>query len=72
MIDARGQMCPIPVIRLARTAKGEDPGTTITVLADDPAARHDIPAWVRLKGHEVRVVAHGDHAAYEITLSAER
>ncbi len=51
VIDARGLRCPLPVIRLAARAKELPPGTLVTVLATDPAARHDVPAWARLRGH---------------------
>jgi tRNA 2-thiouridine synthesizing protein A len=51
-LDCLGQRCPLPVIALARQI-GEVPiGQVIVVLADDPAAANDIPAWCRLKGHE--------------------
>ena len=51
-LDCRGQRCPLPVIALARRL-GELPiGTELTVLADDPAAANDIPAWCRLRGQE--------------------
>jgi len=50
VVDARGQRCPLPVIELARRI-GEIPlGAVIAVLADDPAAALDIPAWCRLRG----------------------
>ncbi|TAK71191.1 MAG: sulfurtransferase TusA family protein [Actinomycetota bacterium] len=26
-------------------------GAVLVVVADDPAARHDIPAWCQLRGH---------------------
>jgi tRNA 2-thiouridine synthesizing protein A len=52
-VDARGLRCPLPVIRLAQAARDAPAGTRITVLADDPAARHDIPAWCRMRGHEL-------------------
>jgi tRNA 2-thiouridine synthesizing protein A len=52
-IDARGLRCPMPVIRLAAAARDAPAGTRIIVLANDPAARHDIPAWCRLRGHEM-------------------
>ena len=52
-VDARGLRCPLPVIRLAETAKGKPPGTWVVVLADDPAARYDIPAWCRMRHHEL-------------------
>ncbi|MDN5768444.1 MAG: sulfurtransferase TusA family protein [Humibacillus sp.] len=43
--------CPLPVIRLARLV-GDNPGVReVTVLATDPAATHDIPAWCRMRGH---------------------
>jgi TusA-related sulfurtransferase len=51
LVDARGRRCPLPVIDLARAAADAGPGAEITVLADDPAARTDIPAWCRLRGH---------------------
>ncbi|WP_344610565.1 sulfurtransferase TusA family protein [Dactylosporangium salmoneum] len=44
---------------LARTAAGQAPGTEIAVLADDPAAALDIPAWCRMKGHTF-VATEGD------------
>jgi len=28
----------------------------ISVLATDPAARHDVPAWCRMRRHELREV----------------
>ncbi|UWZ40668.1 sulfurtransferase TusA family protein [Dactylosporangium roseum] len=36
---------------LAKLAGGQPPGTVIEVLADDPAAAVDIPAWCRMRGH---------------------
>ena len=53
-VDARGLRCPLPVIRLAAAARDAPAGTRIIVLASDPAARHDIPAWCRMRGHELR------------------
>ena len=53
-VDARGLRCPLPVIRLAAAAREAPAGTLITLLATDPAARHDVPAWCRMRGHELR------------------
>ena len=53
-VDARGLRCPLPVIRLAMAAQDASAGTLITVLASDPAARHDVPAWCRMRDHELR------------------
>lgn len=56
-VDARGLRCPLPVIRLAQVARDAPAGTNITVLATDPAARHDIPAWCRMRHHELLEVS---------------
>ena len=53
VVDARGLRCPAPVIALARVARALPPGSVVTVWWTDPAARHDIPAWARMRGHEV-------------------
>jgi len=52
-VEARGVLCPVPIIRLARTAGSLPPGSLVEVLTDDPAAEYDIPAWCRLRGHEL-------------------
>jgi tRNA 2-thiouridine synthesizing protein A len=47
------------VIRLAAAAKGLPAGTELTVLSTDPAAKLDVPAWCRMRGHEhVATVEH--------------
>ncbi|MBO4209707.1 sulfurtransferase TusA family protein [Micromonospora echinofusca] len=51
-LDCRGQRCPLPVIALARRLPGLPVGATVRVLADDPAAANDIPAWCRMRGQE--------------------
>jgi tRNA 2-thiouridine synthesizing protein A len=52
VLDCRGQRCPLPVIALARRVPGVPVGAVVRVLADDPAAANDIPAWCRLRGQE--------------------
>nr|WP_269204462.1 sulfurtransferase TusA family protein [Motilibacter deserti] len=47
-----GRRCPVPVIELARHVLDVPPGALIAVLADDEAARVDVPAWCRMRGHE--------------------
>lgn len=51
VVDAVGRPCPVPVILLARLATTRSPGDVVGVLADDPAAVTDIPAWARMRGH---------------------
>ena len=67
VVDARGQRCPLPVIRLARAVKDDPEVRQVVVLATDPAAAHDIPAWCRMRGHRlVERREEGDHTAYVI------
>ena len=52
VVDCLGQPCPVPVIELAKAVLTVEVGDVVEVLSDDPAARHDIPAWCRLRGQE--------------------
>jgi tRNA 2-thiouridine synthesizing protein A len=51
-LDSRGRRCPLPILDLARHIGDVAVGETITVEADDPAARPDIAAWCRMRGHD--------------------
>jgi tRNA 2-thiouridine synthesizing protein A len=51
-IDALGRECPIPIIMLAERIRDVPVGAVIALLADDPAAYSDIPAWCGLKSHD--------------------
>jgi tRNA 2-thiouridine synthesizing protein A len=60
VIDALGRKCPIPIIMAAQQINDVPVGAVIAVLADDPAAYPDIPAWCKLKSHDC--VFRVDHA----------
>ena len=51
-IDCVGEVCPMPVIKLAKAVQGAPQGTVIEVLSDDEGAKVDIPVWCRMKGQE--------------------
>jgi tRNA 2-thiouridine synthesizing protein A len=51
-LDALGKKCPIPIIMLADRIRDVQIGQLIEVLADDPAAKTDLPAWCTLKSQE--------------------
>ncbi len=51
-IDALGRRCPVPVIELAKHITDVEVGEVVAIVADDEAARVDIPVWCRMKGHE--------------------
>jgi tRNA 2-thiouridine synthesizing protein A len=56
-VDSRGLRCPLPVIQLATAARDAKGGTEVTLLATDPAARYDVPAWCRMRGHVLREIS---------------
>jgi tRNA 2-thiouridine synthesizing protein A len=58
-LDCRGQLCPAPIIALGRHLREVAVGEELAVAADDPAARHDVPAWCRMRAQEFR----GEHTA---------
>lgn len=51
-IDALGRKCPIPIIMLAERISQIEVGEIVAVLADDVAAKTDIPAWCRMKSQD--------------------
>jgi tRNA 2-thiouridine synthesizing protein A len=62
VLDCRGKRCPLPVIELARHIDEVGIGDLVALLADDPAAQTDVPAWCRMRGHEYAGASVGDGA----------
>jgi TusA-related sulfurtransferase len=44
--------CPRPVIELAKGIGEIEVGEVLAVVADDPAAAYDVPAWCRMRDQE--------------------
>ncbi|GLQ54167.1 sulfurtransferase TusA family protein [Devosia nitrariae] len=53
ILDARGQKCPLPVLRMEKRLTVLAPGAELVVLATDPIAKIDIPLYCRQNGHAV-------------------
>jgi tRNA 2-thiouridine synthesizing protein A len=51
-LDCRDQLCPTPIIELAQHIGDVAVGEVIAVASTDPAARHDVPAWCRMREQE--------------------
>lgn len=69
MLDTRRLLCPLPVIRTQDAIKTLQPGEQLTVIATDPGTMHDIPAWVRVHGHELRLAEErGAEFVFEIVV----
>ena len=46
-VDARGLLCPLPVLRLARALRAAPAGSLARLLATDPAAVEDVATFCR-------------------------
>lgn len=52
-LDVKRLLCPMPVIKTQQKVKKLLEGDTLTIIATDPGALHDVPAWARMYGHKV-------------------
>lgn len=50
-IDARGLLCPLPVLKAAKRMKSLAPGQVLRLAADDPAAVVDVPHYCAESGN---------------------
>lgn len=51
LLDARGLLCPLPVLKARKRLQALAPGAELSVLADDPAAVIDMPHFCAEQGH---------------------
>ncbi len=51
--DARGLLCPLPIIGAADEIKDMGSGEVLEVISDDPGVMEDIPAWCESAGHHL-------------------
>lgn len=52
-VDARGLLCPEPLVRCKKAFKGLGAGGTVHVLASDPHAEIDFEVFARRTAHEL-------------------
>ncbi len=53
VLDLKGLVCPIPVVKIAGAIKQVDFGGIVEAEATDPGVMADIPAWCRSTGHDL-------------------
>ena len=51
-LDARGVLCPMPILKTAKKMKELYGGEILEILADDEGAIEDFPAWCDQTGNE--------------------
>jgi tRNA 2-thiouridine synthesizing protein A len=50
-VDARGLLCPLPVLRARKRLLAMAPGAVLRLVATDPAAVVDVPHFCAEAGH---------------------
>ena len=67
-LDARGLLCPLPVLKARKRLKDLAQGDVLRMRADDPAARIDVPHFCNESGNILRgAVDQGDGSSiYDI------
>jgi tRNA 2-thiouridine synthesizing protein A len=52
-LDAKGLMCPMPIVKLAKKMKGMQVGKVLELISDDVGSKEDVPAWCKRTGNEL-------------------
>ena len=66
-LDATGLRCPLPVLKARKALRSVPPGGVLELLADDPAATKDVPAFCQEIGYAlIAVEADGERVRYRI------
>ena len=53
LLDCKGLLCPIPVVKTRRALKPMEIGQVLEMLATDPGVVPDMEAWERQTRHEI-------------------
>lgn len=72
-VDGTGLLCVTLLLRLRKEIDGAQPGTVVHVIATDPAAPLDLPAWCHMTGHHYYGPAPdpGGRPVYVLRLAAD-
>ena len=66
-LDAKGLLCPLPVLKARKRLQALASGEVLRVVADDPAAIVEVPHFCAEAGHElVATEEAGDGQVYFI------
>jgi tRNA 2-thiouridine synthesizing protein A len=72
VLDARGLLCPMPVVKAAKEIKGLEAGQVLKILATDRGSIADMPAWAEDTGNELlEWHEDGDHLVYFVRKGEE-
>lgn len=70
-LDARGLLCPLPVLRANKVLRGLAVGDELQVVATDPSAPADFRSFCQRAGHDL-LDSREEDGAFVITLRKRR
>jgi tRNA 2-thiouridine synthesizing protein A len=70
-LDARGLLCPLPVLRANKSLRALAFGDELKVVASDPSAPADFRSFCETAGHDL-LDCHEEDGAFVITLRKGR
>ena len=66
MVDARGLLCPMPLVMVRKELEGSNPDA-LEVLVDDAGARENVTRFAESRGYKVACTE--DNGDYRLVLS---
>jgi tRNA 2-thiouridine synthesizing protein A len=63
VLDARGQLCPMPILNAAKAMRDKPAGHVLKLLATDRGSLADVPAWAADTGNEL-LAQHQEDGVY--------
>jgi len=53
VVDTKGLLCPMPVVKAKLALEEMKPGQVIKVVSTDPGSKADFPAWCQETGNKL-------------------
>lgn len=66
MVDARGLLCPMPLVKVRKELEASNPDT-LEVLVDDAGAKENVTRFAESRGY--KVACSEDNGDYRLVLS---
>ena len=68
IVDAKGKMCPEPLIMTKKAVDAAGPGNLLEVWSNDAGTKRDLPAWADKMGHKYLgfILEHSQGVFYRI------
>ena len=67
-VDARGEICPYPLVMTQRAMKSLKGGERLCVKVDYAKSSEDIPRWAEEMGHTVLAICKTGEVEWEISI----